>query len=117
MIQVSYVIAVPDRRLPRRRARPLPPRSEEPRRTGGSRVASEWHVKGTLLTMTNRRAFLQSATALAAAQANAQTTPQSDRAYWLRILEKLAEPVLGNLAAGALRKNMPVESVGDIADR
>jgi hypothetical protein len=61
--------------------------------------------------MTNRRAFLQSATVVAAAaQATAQSA-ESDRAYWLRSTEKLARPVLENLAAGTLKRNMPVECV------
>lgn len=69
--------------------------------------------------MTNRRAFVQSVAALsAAAQATAQTAAEPDRAYWLRALQKVSDPVLRNLAAGALRKNMPVECVtGNPADR
>jgi len=70
--------------------------------------------------MTNRRGFVQSVTGLAAAaaQSTAQTTAEPDRAYWLRILQKVADPVLRNLAAGTLRKNMPVECVtGNPVDR
>src|SRR4051794_37950884 len=62
--------------------------------------------------MTNRRRFMQSATGLAAAAA--QASPQvldAHRAYWLRTLEKLAAPVLRNLAAGTLKQRMPVECV------
>jgi hypothetical protein len=33
------------------------------------------------------------------------------RGYWIRVLERLAEPVLVNLAAGKLKLNMPVECV------
>src|SRR5689334_653024 len=67
--------------------------------------------------MTNRRAFLQSATVLAAAaQASAQPVP-TDRDYWLVIVEKLAAPVLRNLASGTLKRNMPVETVGNPEDR
>src|SRR2546422_231568 len=33
----------------------------------------------------------------------------SDRAYWLDVLKRLAEPVLTNLAVGRLRQRMPVE--------
>src|SRR4051794_35486815 len=60
----------------------------------------------------NRRGFMQSATVLAAAAA--QASPQAeegDRAYWLPILEKLAGPVLRNLAAETLKQKMPVECV------
>ena len=38
-----------------------------------------------------------------------------DRAYWISVLEKLAEPVLSNLARGELRKAMPVETFGSVA--
>lgn len=51
----------------------------------------------------------------------AQATPQpaeSDRSYWVRTMSRIAEPVLVNLAAGTLKRNMPVECVtGDVADR
>lgn len=63
----------------------------------------------------HRRSFLQSAAALAA-----QAAPQpaaSDREYWTATLVKLADPVLRNLAAGTLKRNMPVESTGNLADR
>jgi hypothetical protein len=69
-----------------------------------------------------RRRFLQAASgagALAAAQASPQPgTMESDRAYWVRTLSRVAEPVLTNLAAGTLKRNMPVECVtGNVADR
>lgn len=32
----------------------------------------------------------------------------TERAYWVRILERLAEPILTNLAAGKLKEQMPV---------
>jgi hypothetical protein len=72
--------------------------------------------------MNHRRAFFQTALAgLGAAQAAAQTTDQtteSDRQYWVRTMAKIAEPVLTNLAAGTLKRNMPVECVtGNVADR
>lgn len=38
----------------------------------------------------------------------AQAAPVSDRQLWLAHLDKLARPVLSNLAAGTLRQNMPV---------
>ena len=75
--------------------------------------------------MTNRRRFFQAMAALPAAaevaQEVAQAAPQSaesDRQYWVRTMAKVAEPVLVNLAAGTLKKNMPVECVtGNVADR
>jgi hypothetical protein len=69
--------------------------------------------------MTNRRGFIGSVTGLAAAAAQAgPQAAEGDRTYWLRIVEKLAEPVLRNLAAGTLRQNMPVECVtGNPAER
>ena len=67
--------------------------------------------------MTNRRTFLQTASGLAAAQASAQTA-ESDRQYWVRMMAKIAEPVLANLAAGTLKRNMPVETTAtNVADR
>ena len=55
---------------------------------------------------------MQSVTGLAAAAAQAgPQAAESDRAYWLAILEKLADPVLHNLAAGTLKQQMPVECV------
>ncbi len=68
--------------------------------------------------MTNRRWFLQSAAGAAAAAQAAAQTAETDRAYWIRTLQKVAEPVLTNLAAGTLKRNMPVECVtGNVADR
>src|SRR4051812_38270140 len=70
--------------------------------------------------MTNRRRFFHAMAALPAAQL-AQGQPgglPSDREYWLRMLARVAEPVLANLAAGTLKKNMPVECVtGNVAER
>ncbi len=34
---------------------------------------------------------------------------QSDRAYWVAVLDKIASPVLSNMSKGELRKNMRVE--------
>src|SRR5262245_61867951 len=39
-----------------------------------------------------------------------------DRAYWLSVLQKLANPVLGNLSKRELKMNMPVEAANP-ADR
>jgi len=69
--------------------------------------------------MNHRRAFLQ--TVAGAGVAAGQGAPQgaeTDRQYWLRTMAKVAEPVLTNLAAGTLRRNMPVECVtGNVAER
>jgi hypothetical protein len=71
--------------------------------------------------MNHRRAFLQTVAGIGAASAAAQASPQiseSDRQYWVRTMGKVAEPVLTNLAAGTLKRNMPVECVtGDVAER
>ncbi|HVX66542.1 MAG TPA: DUF2264 domain-containing protein [Bryobacteraceae bacterium] len=71
--------------------------------------------------MTDRRGFLRSTASLgvlAGARAAAHTPVESDRQYWLRMLARLADPVLGNLAAGTLKREMPVECVtGDPAER
>ena len=72
--------------------------------------------------MNHRRAFFQSVAGAGLAAGAARGAPQeaaeSDRQYWLRILGKLADPVLSNLAAGTLKRNMPVECVtGNVADR
>jgi len=69
--------------------------------------------------VTDRRTFLQSAAGLGlAAQAGAQTLPEPDRAYWLRTLRRLSDPVLRHLAAGTLKREMPVECVtGNAVER
>jgi hypothetical protein len=62
--------------------------------------------------MPNRRRFVQSLAMLGAPAAAAPQPPaESDRAYWLRILARLSDPVLRNLSAGTLKRNMPVEAV------
>jgi hypothetical protein len=67
--------------------------------------------------MTDRRQFFQSVAGVGMA-ASAPQAAESDRQYWVRMLARLAEPVLRNLAAGTLKRNMPVECVtGDVADR
>src|SRR6218665_2195487 len=40
---------------------------------------------------------------------------QKDRAYWSETLYKMVSPVIFNLAAGTLKKNMPVEKVPNYA--
>src|ERR1017187_7265768 len=71
--------------------------------------------------MNHRRAFLQTVAGLGAGAAAAQALPEvgeTDRQYWVRTMGKVAEPVLSNLAAGTLKRNMPVECVtGNVADR
>src|SRR5436309_14790182 len=71
--------------------------------------------------MNHRRAFLRTVAGAGAVAAAAQATPQaaeSDRQYWVRTMAKVAEPVLTNLAAGTLKRNMPVECVtGNVAER
>jgi hypothetical protein len=67
----------------------------------------------------NRRQFLESAGVGAAgllaqpkgkeAGAGSKAGPGEDRAYWLTVAQRLAEPVLTNLAAATLRARMPVE--------
>ena len=41
----------------------------------------------------------------------------AQREVWVDALEKIATPVLANLAAGTLKKNMPFESLSDEQDR
>jgi hypothetical protein len=51
-------------------------------------------------------------------QGLSQDAAESGRQYWLKVLARLADPVLRNLAAGTLKRNMPVECPnGDAADR
>jgi hypothetical protein len=65
----------------------------------------------------NRREFLTSAPAAALAGAArpaavaAQAPGQDDRAYWVRTLRRLADPILTHLANGTLKTGMPVEQV------
>jgi hypothetical protein len=73
--------------------------------------------------MTKRRDFLLSVAATGVAGAIAsrgmagqkKPTGGDDRAYWLDVLKRLADPVLGNLARQRLREKMPVESAVDSA--
>lgn len=65
----------------------------------------------------NRRDFLKTASAgslIPAAPSRRRavqttTAPQGDRAIWIGLLRKLADPVLTNLANGTLKARMPVE--------
>jgi hypothetical protein len=72
------------------------------------------------VSVTDRRTFVQSAVGLglAAAAQGAPQAAESERQYWLGVLERLASPVLRHLAAGTLKREMPVECVtGNVADR
>jgi hypothetical protein len=70
---------------------------------------------------TSRRTLLKglaAVNAVPAAQGGPQPNVESDREYFLRLLTRLADPVLTNLARGTLKRNMPVECVaGAEADR
>src|SRR6478735_6013776 len=66
----------------------------------------------------NRRDFLVTATAgttlanlpRSAAQVKPSAEPGlKDRETWVRLLQRVADPVLTNLAAGTLKARMPVE--------
>ena len=52
-----------------------------------------------------------------AAPKPAGRAPADERAYWRRMLQRIVEPVLANLAAGTLRARMPVEAPAAPADR
>jgi hypothetical protein len=71
--------------------------------------------------MQNRRQFLASAgfagpaAVEAAADQTSAASTAADRVVWLRVLEKVARPVLSSLAKRQLKARMPVE--GKIADR
>ena len=70
--------------------------------------------------MKNRREFFKSAAVLGvlgttglplrAAENKVESTPAGDdRRYWVSVTDKIARPVLGNLARRELKANMPVE--------
>lgn len=67
----------------------------------------------------SRRQFIGSSTFATGALATADaTTPQSDRAYWLSVLTRLADPVLTALSQKKLKATMPVEAPhNNVADR
>ena len=71
----------------------------------------------------NRREFLAAASAVGVAPAIAgrsglEQSPaaSTDRAYWVGVMTRLADPVLKNLANGTLKARMPVEQAAK-ADR
>ena len=51
-----------------------------------------------------------------AVQTPTQASGAADRAYWVAVMTRLADPVLNNLAAGTLKARMPVEQAAG-ADR
>ena len=69
--------------------------------------------------MTNRRTWMKTLAAVSvAADAAPAPVAADDRSYWLGLLQKLSEPVLTHLAAGTLKREMPVECVtGNVEDR
>ena len=69
--------------------------------------------------MTNRRTLLKAfAWAGALGSKASAAPPETDRDYCVRLLSRVAQPVLENLARGTLKRNMPVECVaGAEADR
>ncbi len=52
------------------------------------------------------------APAALAARRAAPVSPQTDREYWVATLDRIARPVLRNLADGTLHANMPIEQRG-----
>ncbi len=85
------------------------------RRVGGAC----WAPKTNYLHM-KRRTFIKNTTGASALGIMATTQlsalpaldhveASTDREYWVSTLVKIADPVLTNLAAGTLKKNMPVE--------
>ena len=40
-------------------------------------------------------------------------TISNDREFWVETMDKIARPVISNLAEGSLRQNMPFESLSD----
>ncbi|MBS1807755.1 MAG: DUF2264 domain-containing protein [Acidobacteria bacterium] len=68
--------------------------------------------------MTDRREFLQSlATTPLLIQTQAKQAGPDERPYWLDVLQRIARPVLTNLAGQKLKTNMPVESHPRSSDR
>ncbi|CAD5248965.1 conserved hypothetical protein [Imperialibacter sp. EC-SDR9] len=52
---------------------------------------------------------LMTPASLSAFPNGAEVAAEDDRTYWVNMLVKIADPVLTNLAASTLKKNMPVE--------
>lgn len=67
--------------------------------------------------MTNRRRFI-TGLGISAAAGRGAPPAERDRQYWIGQLTRLADPVLRHLAAGKLKRDMPVECVtGNPAER
>jgi hypothetical protein len=49
--------------------------------------------------------------------APAPSDGHADRRYWITVLQKLAQPILGRLSRRELKQSMPVETSGKAADR
>ena len=64
-----------------------------------------------LMTLGAGTSFAGTASRTAAAQT--ATTGADDRAYWVGVMRRLADPVLNNLAAETLKLRMPVEQAAD----
>jgi len=68
-------------------------------------------IAGTLLVLPKLEAE-------PAAAPKAPPGSANDRDYWVQMLRRIADPVLANLAAGTLRRQMPVECpAGNVAER
>jgi hypothetical protein len=73
----------------------------------------------------NRRELLQSAGAVfvtpavtaLTADARQNVAATDDRAVWIGLMRRLADPVLNNLAGGTLRQRMPVEQAAGATNR
>ena len=48
---------------------------------------------------------------LSCVQSGEDSGTVSDREYWVETMDRIARPVIWNLASGTLNENMPVESV------
>ena len=83
------------------------------RRVGETGPFRSLQLGYTDAVMNHRRAFLQTVAGVELWPPRASTpqTAETDRQYWVRTMAKVAEPVLTNLAAGTLKRNMPVECV------
>jgi hypothetical protein len=72
--------------------------------------------------MVERREFLQAlavtglAGPVAALGARQAATGATERAYWIGVLERLADPILGNLAEQRLKEMMPVEAAAGLSE-
>jgi hypothetical protein len=87
------------------------------RDAGSELEAGSWKLVAGSWQLMNRRDFLMTASAAAAApvvgssagRSQAPVAAAGDRAIWVGHLRRLADPVLTHLAAGTLKARMPVE--------